>query len=172
MEWTAVSLCPTPTVSTKTESNPAASHRIIVSRVLRATPPKEPAEGEGRMNASFSFANVSIRVLSPKILPFERSLLGSMASTASLWPCLSRCIPNTSIDVLFPAPGTPVMPIRMDFPANGRQRSMISCAICWCSCLALSTKVTAWLSIVIFPFRIPSTNSETVYCCRLILFFK
>ena len=52
--------------------------------------PKEPAEGEGRIKASFSLDKVSIRVLSPKILPFERSLLGSMARTASLCPFLSR----------------------------------------------------------------------------------
>ena len=49
IECTAVSDCPTPTVSMKMTSNPAASHRMIVSRVLRATPPSDPAEGEGRM---------------------------------------------------------------------------------------------------------------------------
>ena len=52
IEWQAVSLCPTPTVSTKILSNPAASHSMMVSRVLRATPPSEPAVGLGRMNES------------------------------------------------------------------------------------------------------------------------
>ena len=126
IECTAVSLCPTPTVSTNTVSKPAASHKTIVSRVLRATPPSEPADGEGRMNASFSRDKASIRVLSPRILPLERSLLGSMASTANLRPSLIRCMPKTSMEVLFPAPGTPVIPIRTDFPAKGRHFSMIS----------------------------------------------
>ena len=51
------------------------------SRVLRATPPSDPAEGEGRMNAFGSTDSFSMRVLSPMILPLERWLLGSMAST-------------------------------------------------------------------------------------------
>ena len=172
MECTAVSLCPTPTVSTKILSKPAASHKTIVSRVFLATPPKEPADGEGRINAFFSLERASILVLSPNMLPLERSLLGSMANTASLCPSWIKCIPNESIDVLFPAPGTPVIPIRTDLPAKGKHFSMISCAICWCSCLALSTRVTAWLRIVIFPFKIPSTNSEGVYSFRWILFFR
>ena len=172
MEWTAVSLCPTPTVSTKTVSNPAASHKIIVSRVLRATPPNEPADGEGRMKAFFSLDRASILVLSPNILPFERSLLGSIANTANLWPCFNKCIPKESIEVLFPAPGTPVIPMRTDFPAKGKHFSMISWANCWWECLELSTIVTAWLRTVMFPFNIPSTNSEVVYCFRCTLFFK
>ena len=117
MECTAVSDCPTPTVSTNTTSNPAASHNTILSRVFRATPPSEPAEGDGRMNAFFATESSSIRVLSPRILPLVRSLLGSMAKTASLDPACIRCIPSASIKVLFPAPGTPVIPIRTDFPA-------------------------------------------------------
>lgn len=36
---TACSAWPTPTVSTKTTSKLAASHRNIVSRVVRVTPP-------------------------------------------------------------------------------------------------------------------------------------
>ncbi len=36
---TAISFCPTPTVSTTTTSNPAASRTSIDSRVARATPP-------------------------------------------------------------------------------------------------------------------------------------
>ena len=117
IECTAVSLCPTPTVSTKILSKPAASQRIIVSRVLRATPPKEPADGLGRMKDLGWTESCSIRVLSPKILPLLRSLLGSMASTASLPSYFSNtCKPKTSIEVLFPAPGTPLIPTRIEFP--------------------------------------------------------
>ena len=88
IECTAVSDCPTPTVSTNMLSNPAASHKTIVSRVLRATPPKDPAEGEGLIKALSATESFSIRVLSPNILPFESSLLGSIANTASLPPFL------------------------------------------------------------------------------------
>lgn len=93
----------------------------------RATPPKEPADGLGRMNDLGCTESCSIRVLSPKILPLLRSLLGSMANTASLPPFSSTCRPNTSMDVLFPAPGTPLIPIRIELPENGRHFSMISC---------------------------------------------
>ncbi len=126
IECTAVSDCPTPTVSTKMTSNPAASHKIIVSRVLRATPPNEPAEGEGRMYAFSSTDNSTIRVLSPKILPFVRSLLGSIANTASVCFFCVIYFPNDSINVLFPAPGTPVIPIRIEFPEKGKHSVIIS----------------------------------------------
>ena len=117
MEWHAVSLCPTPTVSTKIWLYPAASQRIIDSRVLRATPPSEPAVGLGRMNDFGCCDSFSMRVLSPRMLPLERSELGSMASTASLPPHLSStCIPNSSMDVDLPAPGTPLMPTLTDCP--------------------------------------------------------
>jgi hypothetical protein len=67
-----------------------------------------------------------MRVLSPKMLPFERSLEGSMASTASLFPLLIRCMPKASMEVLFPAPGTPVIPTRMEFPECGKHFSMMA----------------------------------------------
>ena len=51
MELTAVSDWPTPTVSTITVLKPAASQRIIVSLVFLATPPSEPAAGEGLIKA-------------------------------------------------------------------------------------------------------------------------
>ena len=128
IECTTVSDCPTPTVSMKITSNPAASHSTIVSRVLRATPPSDPAEGEGRMKTSGLPEMLSMRVLSPRIEPPLRSDEGSMASTASLCRSEVTMLPTASMKVDFPAPGTPVMPMRTDFPACGRQRSMISCA--------------------------------------------
>ena len=128
IECTAVSDCPTPTVSMKMTSNPAASHRMIVSRVLRATPPSDPAEGEGRMKTSGLPEMLSMRVLSPRIEPPLRSDEGSMASTASLCRSEVTMLPTASMKVDFPAPGTPVMPMRTDFPACGRHFSMISCA--------------------------------------------
>ncbi len=128
IECTAVSDCPTPTVSMKITSKPAASHSTIVSRVLRATPPSDPAEGEGRMKTSGLFVMLSMRVLSPRIEPPLRSELGSMASTARRWRNEVTMLPTASMKVDLPAPGTPVMPMRTDRPEWGRQRSMICCA--------------------------------------------
>ena len=92
IECTAVSLCPTPTVSTKILSKPAASQSMIVSRVLRATPPNEPADGLGRIKDFGWTDSFSMRVLSPKILPLERSLLGSIAKTANFPPSQAHAI--------------------------------------------------------------------------------
>ena len=83
MERTAVSDWPTPTVSTSTLRYPAASQSSMVSRVRRATPPNDPPEGDGRMNARSSLASVSMRVLSPRMLPRETWLDGSTARTAT-----------------------------------------------------------------------------------------
>ena len=78
------------------------------------------------MKTSGLWTRVSIRVLSPRIEPLLRSELGSMASTESLCPSRVTMLPIASMNVDFPAPGTPVMPIRIDRPEWGRQRSMIS----------------------------------------------
>ena len=49
MPATVTSDWPTPTVSTSTTSYPAASSTIMACVVARATPPRVPAVGEGRM---------------------------------------------------------------------------------------------------------------------------
>lgn len=74
---------------------------------LRATPPSDPAEGEGRMKTLGLDEMLSMRVLSPRIEPPLRSELGSMASTASL--CLSEVtiLPTASMKVDFRLPGRP-----------------------------------------------------------------
>ena len=112
----------------KITSKPAASHSTIVSRVLRATPPSEPADGEGRIKTWGLVEMLSMRVLSPRIEPPLRSELGSMASTASLCRREVTIPPTASMKVDLPAPGTPVMPMRIERPAWGRHFSMISCA--------------------------------------------
>ena len=157
MDLTTVSDCPTPTVSTMMMSKPAASHSTMVSRVLRATPPSVRPEGEGRMKALGSVESSSMRVLSPRMLPLDRSLLGSMARTAIFLPMLVKCLPKASMKVLLPTPGTPVMPMRSECPAWGRHRSMTSCAIRWWSVFRLSASVMARLRMTRSPFRMPST---------------
>ena len=165
IECTAISDCPTPTVSMNTTSNPAASQRITVSLVFLATPPSEPALGLGRMNALGSLQRVSILVLSPRILPLLFSLLGSIASTASLCPLEVTKLPNASMKVLFPAPGTPVMPILIDFIPVFTACSWHAAIIFWATSLCagrlLSTNVIAWLRIVVLPEVIPAIYSST-----------
>jgi hypothetical protein len=56
------------------------------SRVRRATPPSEPPDGLGRMNASGVADSFAMRVLSPRMLPPVRALDGSTASTAMRFP--------------------------------------------------------------------------------------
>ena len=76
----------------------------------------EPAEGEGRINALRCVDSCSIRVLSPSIDPLLIELLGSIASTANRLPFCTISIPKASIRVLLPAPGTPVIPNRIELP--------------------------------------------------------
>ena len=54
--------------------------------VARATPPRVPADGDGRMNAFGSVDSRAIRVLSPSTEPPVRTLDGSTASTPTRWP--------------------------------------------------------------------------------------
>ena len=119
MPATAVSLWPTPTVSTITTSWPAASSTSIASRVLAVTPPSVPPVGLGRMKASASTDRRSMRVLSPRIEPPDTLDDGSTASTATRCRCFSRCRPSASMKVDLPTPGTPEMPSRNDWPLAG-----------------------------------------------------
>ena len=107
MPATAVSLWPTPTVSTITTSCPAASHTRSASRVFSATPPSVPDAGLGRMNAPSLTESCSMRVLSPRMEPPLTLDDGSTASTATRWPRSIRNSPSTSMKVLLPTPGTP-----------------------------------------------------------------
>ena len=119
MPDTAVSLWPTPTVSTITTSYPAASHTKIHSRVFSATPPKLPLLGLGRINALGCTDKCSILVLSPKIDPPDTDEEGSIASTATRCPCPIKNKPRASMKVLLPTPGTPLKPSRKALPVWG-----------------------------------------------------
>ena len=173
IDLTTVSDCPTPTVSIMMTSKPAASHKIEVSRVFRATPPRVSPEGEGRIKAFSSVESSSMRVLSPRMLPLERSLLGSIASTASRFPLAVKNFPKLSIKVLFPTPGTPVIPTLTELPECGRHFSIMVWAISKCSGLTLSTNVMARLSTTLSPASIPLTYSSIDnwrFCWRGLVF--
>mmetsp|Transcript_5907 Transcript_5907/g.14563 ORF Transcript_5907/g.14563 Transcript_5907/m.14563 type:complete len:320 (+) Transcript_5907:251-1210(+) len=158
MPATAVSLWPTPTVSTMTTSNPAASHSSIASRVFSATPPSVPLLGLGRMKARRSMERRSMRVLSPRMAPPETLLDGSTASTATRWPWSIRNRPKASMKVLLPTPGTPEMPSRSAPPVAGI--SSVSRASAWArwSARVDSTCVIALASARRSPARTPAAR--------------
>jgi len=93
------------------------------------------------------------------MLPCEIVLLGSTARTATFLPNPVKCFPKASINVLFPTPGTPVIPIRTDLLACGKQAFITSLAFAKWFALVLSTKVIARLNAAIVPDKIPSINS-------------
>ena len=159
MPWTAVSDCPTPTVSTSTVSKPKASQSRMVSRVLRVTPPSAPPLGEGRMKAFGSWTSCSMRVLSPRMEPRVMVLEGSTASTARRWPRRQRRVPSPSMKVLLPTPGTPVMPTRRLRPVPGNSSVSSRCAGSTSCSRLLSTRVMARASAERLPERMPSASS-------------
>lgn len=132
-------------------SNPAASQRIIVSRVLRATPPNEPADGLGRINDLGCTESCSIRVLSPNVflcftLTARVNYAGQLTAffehvqAEDINPSTLSCTGNTA----------DTYPDRI--AGIGRRHfSITSWATDWCSGFTLSTNVTAWLSIVTSP---------------------
>ena len=128
MSATCTSDWPTPMVSTNTTSNPAASTTMIDSRVALVTPPSTPALGDGRMNARSSAASRDMRVLSPRMLPPVRVDDGSTARTATRVPLAVSSLPRASMNVDFPAPGTPVTPMRWLPPARRSKRTSSSLA--------------------------------------------
>ena len=121
-------------------------------------------EAEGLINAFLSFTKSSILVLSPKIEPLVNELLGSTANTATFLPKWVKCVPKASIKVLFPTPGTPVIPIRTDLLACGKHCLIIAFAFSKCCGFVLSTRVIALLNAVISPFKIALTKSSVVGC--------
>src|SRR6056297_1365340 len=140
---------------------------MMLSRVFCATPPKEVPEGEGRIKAFGSLAKVSIRVLSPKILPLLRELVGSTAKTATLFPWSVKVLPNVSIKELLPTPGTPVIPKRILFVGCVKHFSIMALAFSKCAVLVLSNKVMALASIALLPSKIPWARASAESSCFL-----
>ena len=103
---------PTPTVSMRTTSLPAASRRRATSLVARASPPRWPRVAMLRMNTPSSPACACMRTRSPRIAPPVKGLVGSTAMTPTLRPSARNDPMRRSTSVLFPAPGGPVTPMR------------------------------------------------------------
>src|SRR5574343_272716 len=146
---------------------PAASQSSIASRVFSATPPSDPADGLGRMKASSRWARVSIRVLSPRMEPPVTVDDGSMANTASRFPCPISQTPSASMKVDLPAPGTPEMPIRIALPVCGSNAVSTCWARCWWSARVASISVIALASARRWPASTPSTSWRSASDRRL-----
>ena len=81
---------PTPTVSTRTTSQPAASSTASAWGVAAARPPRCPRVAIDRMNTPASVACSSIRTRSPSSAPPENGDEGSTASTPTRSPRARR----------------------------------------------------------------------------------
>ena len=69
-----------------------------------------------------------------------------------------RYFPNVSINVLFPTPGTPVIPILIDFPLLGKQSLINLFAKILSLFNELSTNVIPLLNAEMFPLIISLNN--------------
>ncbi len=133
----------------------------MVSRVLAATPPSVPDDGEGRMKALSSLARCAMRVLSARIEPPVRRDDGSTARTATLRPWPVSLCPSASIRVDLPTPGAPVMPTRTALPVSASSAWVSAAAVWRWSARLLSTSVMARDSTVRSPLRTSRASRST-----------
>jgi hypothetical protein len=84
---TSISSWPTPTVSTSTSSLPMASITVTTSAVARERPPRLPRVAMERMKTPSSRAWSCMRMRSPRMAPPEKGLVGSTATTPTVFPC-------------------------------------------------------------------------------------
>src|SRR4051794_33448690 len=116
---TSTSLWPTPTVSTRTTSKPAASRTRSACGAAHANPPRWPREAIERMNTPVSVACSDIRTRSPRSAPPENGEDGSMASTPTRFPSRRSAVTSAEVVVDFPTPGGPVIPTTCALPQCG-----------------------------------------------------
>ncbi len=116
---TSTSLCPVPTVSSRTMSNPAASSTVAAAVEVAASPPAWPRDAIERMNTPSSEAYACIRTRSPSNAPPVIGEDGSTATTAAVRPASRSAARSDATSVDLPAPGGPVMPTRCAAPARG-----------------------------------------------------
>ena len=92
------------------------------------------------------------------MLPPVRVEDGSTASTATRCPRAVSMLPNASMNVDLPTPGTPVMPMRVAFPAYGASCTSSSWASARWSARLDSTSVIARARSARVPPRTRSTH--------------
>ena len=121
---TSTSDCPTPTVSTRTGSQPAASRTRTACGVVEASPPRWPREAMERMKTSGSVACSCIRIRSPSRAPPENGEDGSTASTPTRRPAARNAATSAEVVVDFPTPGEPVSPTMCAPPDRGARAAI------------------------------------------------
>ncbi len=115
----SISLCPTPTVSISTTSQPAASSTRRACGVAHASPPRWPRVAIERMNTPSSVACSPIRTRSPSSAPPENGDDGSTASTPTRRPVARTTRTSSDVVVDLPTPGGPVRPTTCARPVCG-----------------------------------------------------
>ena len=119
--WSMMSTspCPTPTVSSRTSSLPAASIRSAAWRVASDRPPSEPRLAIERMKTPGSRKWSARRMRSPSRAPLVNGLDGSIERTATSRSLSRACLTSAPIRVDLPTPGGPVKPTTAALPVLG-----------------------------------------------------
>jgi len=157
VEATSTSAWPTPTVSTSTTSQPAASSTRTACGVAQASPPRWPRLAIDRMNTFGSVAWSCIRTRSPSSAPPENGEDGSTASTPTRRSCARRTRTSADVEVDLPTPGEPVSPITRARPATGANAAATSRSAGEASSISEISRATPRGS----PLRARSTSAAT-----------
>ena len=116
---TSTSAWPTPTVSRKTSSLPAASISSAVCSAASASPPSAPRVAIERMKTPGSRKCSVSRIRSPSSAPPRNGEDGSIESTAIVAVERALVLISAPISVDLPAPGGPVKPTIDALPVCG-----------------------------------------------------
>ncbi len=97
----------------------------MVSRVFRATPPNEPAEGEGRIKAFSCTDNLSSEFYRREYSfgAFTRRVYSQYGQLMAFFYQIHA---ERIYGSAFPSTGTPVIPKRIAFPEYGRHFSIMA----------------------------------------------
>ena len=140
---TSTSDCPTPTVSSSTTSQPAASSTRSACGAAHDSPPRWPREAIERMKTSGSAAWSDIRIRSPSSAPPENGDDGSTASTPTRCPAARWAVTRALVVVDLPTPGAPVTPTTCARPASGAISAITSRRAGWASSTSEISRATA-----------------------------
>ncbi|MBA7644476.1 hypothetical protein ES703_52220 [subsurface metagenome] len=105
------SACPTPTVSIIITSIPYASYNKLMSKTALDMPPLYPLEARLLRNILGCNDISVIRTLSPKNAPPLKGDVGSTHIIPIDFPSSNNLLDISPVNVLFPTPGEPVIPI-------------------------------------------------------------
>src|SRR2546422_2884851 len=153
----STSLCPAPTVSTKTHWDPIASRTRTASNVAKARPPAWPRVAIDRMKTPGSTPVSAMRIRSPSTAPPVYGDVGSTATTPTFRSRLRYLRTSRLIRELFPTPGGPVNPTTWARPVCGKIRARASVA----SGSSSSIREMSFAAARLSPANKSSTRLET-----------